>query len=57
MGAVCCSAARSLAAGGHADGYGYAGGYPRCDGSLPLLAIQKQVLTLCKRHPRVPLTE
>lgn len=44
-------------AGGRADGYGYAGGYPRCAGSLPLLAIQKQVLTLCKRHPRVPLTE
>ena len=51
LGAVCRFTVRSLADGGRADGYGYAGGYPRCAGSLPLLAIQKQVLTLCKRHP------
>lgn len=57
LGAVCRSTVRSLAAGGHADGYGAAGGHPLCAGSLPLLAIQKKVLTLCKRHPKVPLTE
>lgn len=57
LGAVCRPIARCLATGRHADGYGAAGGYRRCAGCLPLLAIQKKALTLCKRHLRVPLIE
>lgn len=50
LGAVCRCATGCLAGGGHADGFGAAGGDRRYAGGLPALAFQKKNLTLCKRH-------